>query len=77
MLVIHYCTVCSGRPCELRREPVDIEDRNSHHPLLPGESDQGTVGGSVWCGVTKESLSFHHGESGSREISVFLPLYLD
>ena len=42
---------------------MDFEDRNNHHPLLPSKSDQGTVGGSVWCGVAKESLSFCDGEA--------------
>lgn len=54
---------CTERPRGERRESVDFEDRNNHHPLLPSQSDQGTVGGSVWCGVAKESLSFCDGEA--------------
>lgn len=60
-----YCS-CSGRARGERREPVDTEDRNSHYPLLPGESDQRAMGGSVWSRVTKESLSFHHGKAREK-----------
>ena len=45
---------------------MDTEDRNSHHPLLPGESDQRAVGGAIWSGATKESLSFHHGKAREK-----------
>lgn len=56
------------RPRGERRESVDFEDRNNHHPLLPSKSDQGTVGGSVWCGVAKESLSFCDGPQNVDEV---------
>ena len=56
-----FCS-CSGRACGERWEPVDTKDRNCHYPVLPGESDQRAVGGAVWSGVTKKSLSFHHGK---------------
>ena len=42
---------------------MDTEDRNSHHPLLPGKSGQGSLGERVWCGVTEESLSINNGEN--------------
>ena len=51
---------CAGAFC---RQSVDTEDRDSKHPLLPGESYQSPLGEAIWCGVTEESLSYNHGRS--------------
>ena len=51
---------CAGAFC---RQSVDTEDRDSKHPLLPGESYQSPLGETIWCGVTEESLSYNHGRS--------------
>ena len=51
---------CAGALC---RQSVDTEDRDSKHPLLPGESYQSPLGEAIWCGVTEESLSHDHGRS--------------
>ena len=51
---------CAGAFC---RQSMDTEDRDSKHPLLPGESYQSPLGEAIWCGVTEESLSHNHGRS--------------
>ena len=60
-----YCS-WSGRASGERWEPVDTEDRNGHHPLLPGESDQRAMGGAIWSGVAEEPLSFDHGKANEK-----------
>ena len=58
-----------GCPYGMCRESVDIEGRDSHHPLLPGESYQSPMGKAVWRGVAEESLPVNHGEAWEKLLS--------